>query len=101
MNRAFALRGVRSLLVCLTLALSSVVFGPPHPAAAAVSDTMLALSNQMRAAIGAPPLPGDGRVVAAAQNHANYSSANGQGGHFETEGLPYYTGYSARDRVAA
>jgi hypothetical protein len=101
MNRAFALRGVRTLLVCLTLALSSVVFGPPHPAAAAVSDTMLALSNQMRAAIGAPPLPGDGRVVAAAQNHANYSSANGQGGHFETAGLPYYTGYSARDRVAA
>src|SRR5258705_8736250 len=62
---------------------------------------MLALSNQMRTAIGAPALPGDGRVVAAAQNHANYSSANGQGGHFETAGLPYYTGYSARDRVAA
>ena len=98
---AFALRSVRSLLVCLTLALSSVVFGPPSPALAAASDDMLALSNQMRTAIGAPPLPGDGRVVAAAQNHANYSSANGQGGHFETEGLPYYTGYSARDRVAA
>jgi len=27
MISAFALRGVRSLLVCLTLALSSVVFG--------------------------------------------------------------------------
>jgi hypothetical protein len=101
MISAFALRGVRSLLVCLTLALSSVVFGPPTPAAAATSDNMLALSNQMRAAIGAPPLLGDSRVVAAAQNHSNYSSANGQGGHFETAGLPYYTGYSARDRVAA
>src|ERR1700687_940301 len=96
-----ALRGVRSPLVCLTLALSSVVFAPPSPAAAAASDDMLALSNQMRTAIGAPALPGDGRVVAAGQNHANYSSANGQGGHFETAGLPYYTGYSARDRVAA
>jgi cysteine-rich secretory family protein len=101
MMSAFALRGVRSLLVCLSLAVSSVVFGPPSPAAAATSDNMLALSNQMRAAIGAPPLPGDSRVVAAAQNHANYSSANGQGGHFETAGLPYYTGYSARDRLAA
>ena len=101
MNGAFALRGARSLLVCLALALSSVVFGPPQPAAAAVSDTMLSLSNQMRTAIGAPALSGDGRVVAAAQNHANYSSANGQGGHFETAGLAYYTGYSARDRVAA
>jgi cysteine-rich secretory family protein len=101
MIAALALRGVRSLLVCLTLALSSVVFGPPSPAAGATSDNMLALSNAMRTAIGAPALPGDGRVVAAAQNHANYSSANGQGGHFETAGLPYYTGYSARDRVAA
>jgi uncharacterized protein YkwD len=94
-------RAARTSLACLTLALSSVVFGPPSPAAAATSDNMLALSNAMRSAIGAPPLAGDPRVMAAAQNHANYSSANGQGGHFETEGLPYYTGYSARDRVAA
>ncbi|TME77159.1 MAG: CAP domain-containing protein, partial [Chloroflexi bacterium] len=97
----FALRLVRSLLVCLTLALSSVVFAPPSPAAAATSNDMLYLTNQLRYAIGAPTLTADPRVVAAAQNHANYSSANGQGGHFETAGLPYYTGYSARDRVAA
>src|SRR5256886_9399557 len=97
----FALRLVRSLLVCLTLALSSVVFAPPSAAAAATSNDMLYLTNQLRYAIGAPTLTADPRVVAAAQNHANYSSANGQGGHFETAGLPYYTGYSARDRVAA
>src|SRR5437870_1653100 len=97
----FALRVVRSLLVCLTLVLSSVAFTPPSPAAAANSNDMLYLTNQLRYAIGAPTLTADPRVVAAAQNHANYSSANGQGGHFETAGLPYYTGYSARDRVAA
>src|SRR2546428_6332204 len=97
----FALRLVRSLLVCLTLALSSVVFAPPSPAAAATSNDMLYLTNQLRYAIGAPTLTADPRVVAAAQNHANYSSANGQGGHFETAGLPYYTGYSAPHRVPA
>jgi len=97
----FALRLVRSLPVCLTLALSGLVFASPAPAAAATADDMMYLTNQLRYAIGAPTLTPDPRVVAAAQNHANYSSANGQGGHFETAGLPYYTGYSARDRVAA
>jgi len=101
MDGIFPLRIVRRLLVCLTLALSSVVFGTPSPAAAAAADDMMYLTNQLRYAIGAPTLTPDPRVVAAAQNHANYSSANGQGGHFETAGLPYYTGYSARDRVAA
>jgi hypothetical protein len=97
----FAVRALRTSLVYLTLVLSSVAFVPPSPAAAAVSDDMMLLANQLRYAIGAPTLVPDSRVVAAAQNHANYSSANGQGGHFETAGLPYYTGYSARDRVAA
>jgi hypothetical protein len=97
----FALRSVRTLLVCLTLALSSVVFGPPSPAAAAASDDMMLLTNQMRFAIGAPTLTPDARIVAAAQNHANYNAANGITGHFEAAGQPYYTGYSARDRVAA
>jgi len=101
MDGTFPLRNVRRLLVCLTLALSSVLFATPAPAAAAAADDMMYLTNQLRYAIGAPTLTPDPRVVAAAQNHANYSSANGQGGHFETAGLPYYTGYSARDRVAA
>jgi cysteine-rich secretory family protein len=101
MNGTFHVRAVRTLLVCLTLVLPSAALVSASPADAAVSDDMLALTNQMRAAIGAPPLPGDSRVVAAAQNHANYNSANSTSGHFETAGRPYYTGYSARDRVAA
>src|SRR6266540_1509577 len=96
-----ALRILRTLLVSLTLALSSVVIALPSPAAAATSNDMLYLTNQMRYAIGAPTLTADARVVAAAQNHANYNSANNILGHFETAGMPYYTGYSARDRVAA
>jgi uncharacterized protein YkwD len=96
-----AVRAVRTLLVCSTLAVSSVVFAPVQPAAAATASEMLNLANSFRSAIGAPVLTGDSRVVAAAQNHANYNSANNTSGHFETAGRPYYTGYSARDRVAA
>jgi uncharacterized protein YkwD len=94
-------RIVRTLLVCLTLVVSSAALLPPALADAALSDDMMALANQMRSAIGAPTLTADSRVVAAAQNHANYNSANNTSGHFETAGRPYYTGYSARDRVAA
>ena len=67
----------------------------------ATAVDMLALQNQMRFAIGAPTLAADPRVVLAAQNHANYNAANRTGGHFETAGLPYYTGYGPRDRVIA
>ena len=95
------MRAVRTLLVCLTLVISSAALLPPSLADAALSDDMMALANQMRSAIGAPLLSADSRVVAAAQNHANYNSANNTSGHFETAGRPYYTGYSARDRVAA
>ncbi len=100
MTGTFAVRAVRTLLVCLTLVLSSVVLSPSS-ADAALSDDMMLLANQLRSAIGAPILSADSRVVAAAQNHSNYNSANNSSGHFETAGRPYYTGYSARDRVAA
>lgn len=101
MNVTFLVRAMRTLLVCLTLVVSSVAVLPPSLADAALSDDMMALANQMRSAIGAPLLTADSRVVAAAQNHSNYNSANNSSGHFETAGRPYYTGYSARDRVAA
>lgn len=101
MNGTFHGRAVRTLLVCLTLVVSSAALLPPALADAALSDDMMALANQLRSAIGAPTLTADSRVVAAAQNHANYNSANNTSGHFETAGRPYYTGYSARDRVAA
>ncbi len=96
-------RVTRTLFVCITLSIASVVSATPSPAAAdAVSATqLLLLANQLRFAIGAPTIAADPRVVTAAQSHANYSSANGTGGHFETAGLPYYTGFSARDRLIA
>ena len=67
----------------------------------AVQADMLQTLNDHRNAVGAPTIAADARVNASAQNHANYSSANNYMGHFETSGLPYYTGYSARDRLAA
>ena len=95
--------GVRALRV---LALSLLVatgfaLALPVPAYADTASDMLALTNQLRFAVGSPTIPADPRVVAAAQNHANYNAANRTSGHYETAGLPYYTGYAPRDRVAA
>ena len=67
----------------------------------AVQADMLQTLNNYRFAVGSPTIGADARVNAAAQNHANYSSANNYLGHYETSGLPYYTGYSARDRLIA
>src|SRR5438105_13222265 len=66
-----------------------------------VQTDMLQTLNDHRASVGAPTIAADARVNAAAQNHANYSSANGYMGHYETAGLPYYTGYAPRDRLIA
>src|SRR5438477_8576103 len=79
----------------------ALVVGPLAAPANATATDMLLLTNQLRSAIGSPTVPADPRLTQAALNHANYSSANGVGGHFETAGLPYYTGYSARDRLIA
>ena len=62
---------------------------------------MLRTLNDHRYSVGAPTIAADARVNSAAQNHANYSSANGVMGHYETAGLPYYTGYAPRDRLIA
>ena len=85
------------------MALPGAFFALPRPAdAAAVSgNDMLLLHNQLRYAVGAPTVSSDQRVALAAQNHANYSAANRTSGHYETAGLPYYTGYGPRDRVIA
>ena len=74
---------------------------PLATTAEASANDMLLLTNQFRYAIGSPTLPSDPRLVQAAQNHANYNSANGILGHYETAGNPYYTGYSPRDRLIA
>ena len=104
-------RALSVAAVALTLALSSVGLNARSaaaltsintgPALSAVQADMLQTLNDHRASVGAPTIGADSRVNTAAQNHANYSSANGYMGHFETSGLPYYTGYSARDRLIA
>jgi|SRR5579859_2065054 len=68
---------------------------------AAIQADMLQTLNDHRYSVGAPTIGADPRVNAAAQNHANYSSANGIMGHYESSGLPYYTGYAPRDRLIA
>jgi hypothetical protein len=92
------------LLALVPLLSLGLFVGAPASVAQAdvVSGTqMMTLHNQMRAAIGAPTIPMDARVTLAAQNHASYNAANRIVGHYETVGLPYYTGYGPRDRVIA
>src|SRR5213083_2182008 len=96
----FARAALLGALVSLPLSLALAAMPLSSTADAAATD-MLLLTNQFRYAIGSPTVPADPRLTQAAQNHANYNSANGILGHFETAGLPYYTGYSARDRLAA
>src|SRR5437867_8134820 len=105
LERAMGWDSVRRMsapaLACSVLALGLFVGPFAQDASADTSGDMLLLNNQLRFAVGSPTIPADPRVVQAAQNHANYSSANGVGGHYETAGLPYYTGYAPRDRVIA
>src|SRR5438552_7169300 len=96
----FARAALLGALVSLPLSLALVAMPLSSTADASATD-MLLLTNQFRYAIGSPTVPADPRLTQAAQNHANYNSANGILGHFETAGLPYYTGYSARDRLIA
>jgi hypothetical protein len=83
------------------LAASSGPLALDASADAVSGEELLRLHNSLRAAAGAPTVPGDSRVALAAQRHANYSSANNSGGHYETAGYPHYSGYAPRDRVAA
>src|SRR2546425_9180877 len=96
----FARAALLSALVSLPLSLALMAV-PLATTAEASANDMLLLTNQFRYAIGSPTVPSDPRLVQAAQNHANYDSANGIGGHYETAGRPYYTGYAPRDRLIA
>lgn len=91
------------LALCLGLSLPAIMLAVARPATADTvgSTELLALHNSLRAAIGAPTIPGDPRVTLAAQRHADYSSLNGVGGHYEVAGNPGYSGYGPRERVAA
>ncbi|MEK6226757.1 MAG: CAP domain-containing protein [Chloroflexota bacterium] len=96
----FARAALLSALVSLPMSLALLAM-PLATTAEASANDMLLLTNQFRSAIGSPTVPSDPRLVQAAQNHANYNSANGILGHYETAGNPYYTGYSPRDRLIA
>jgi uncharacterized protein YkwD len=96
----FARAALGSALVSLPLSLVLVAVPLSTTADASATD-MLLLTNQLRYAIGSPTVPSDARLVRAAQNHADYNSANGILGHYESAGQPYYTGYAPRDRLVA
>jgi Cysteine-rich secretory protein family len=96
----FARAALVSVVVSLPITVALVAVPLSTTADASPTD-MLLLTNQFRYAIGSPTVPTDPRLQQAAQNHANYNSANGIIGHFETAGLPYYTGYGPRDRLIA
>jgi uncharacterized protein YkwD len=96
----FARAALLSALLSLPMSLALLAMPLATTAEASASD-MLSLTNQYRYAIGSPTVPSDPRLTQAAQNHANYNSANGILGHYETAGNPYYTGYSPRDRLTA
>lgn len=74
---------------------------PTGTVASSTAAAMLGAHNELRAAIGAPLVPGDQRVAAAAQRHAEYLARNSAGGHEETAGQPGFSGASVRDRLAA
>jgi hypothetical protein len=99
-------RDLRHLVRALVtiIAVVATAGGPlarPASADAVTGTQMLQRLNDLRYAVGAPTIAADPRVTLAAQHHADYSSLNGTGGHYETAGLAGYTGYAPRDRVAA
>ncbi len=90
------------LATLIALAAPLGVLASSAPAQAsdlATATDMLLAQNQLRYAVGSPTIPSDGRLVAAAQAHAQYDAANGVTGHYETAGNPGYTGYAPRDRA--
>jgi uncharacterized protein YkwD/Tfp pilus assembly protein PilX len=100
MRWEFARAALLSTLLALPISMA-IVAVPLATTANATAADMLALTNQYRYAIGSPTVPSDPRLAQAALNHANYNSANGILGHYETAGNPYYTGYAPRDRLIA
>jgi hypothetical protein len=89
------------LLAALSLVVTFMPVGSAEAAELASATDMLLLNNQLRYEVGAPTVPADPRLVQAAQNHATYNALNGINTHYETAGLPGYTGYAPRDRAIA
>jgi uncharacterized protein YkwD len=75
---------------------------PASPSSAGASPAaMLDALNELRAAVGAPAVRGDARVIAAAQRHAEYLAHSSALGHEETPGVEGFSGATVRDRLAA
>jgi uncharacterized protein YkwD len=89
-----------------TASAGAVVSASPTPSPVATSlandaAEMLRVLNELRAAVGAPPVRADERVAVAAQRHAEYLARNNELGHDETPGAPGFSGAYVRDRLAA
>src|SRR3989442_2019359 len=80
---------------------ASPAISPPATPGSNDALEMLRVHNELRAAVAAPALRTDERVIAAAQRHAEYLARNQVGGHEETPGQPGFTGASVHDRLAA
>ncbi|MGV7247131.1 CAP domain-containing protein [Caballeronia sp. M23-90] len=61
----------------------------------------LGFINAKRGQLGLPPLGFQSAVAQAAADHSLYNQTNNAVGHFETAGLPGFTGVSPTDRVNA
>ena len=101
-----------SLAASPTLTASATPAASTTPAASATASAspapnandpleMLRVHNALRAAVAAPLVRTDERVVTAAQKHAEYLARNGALGHDETPGAPGFTGVYVHDRLAA
>jgi len=84
----------------ITPAASATASASPSPNANDPFE-MLRVHNELRAAVAAPLVRTDERVVTAAQKHAEYLARNGALGHDETPGAPGFTGVYVHDRLAA
>src|SRR5205814_10468271 len=93
----FARAALLGALVSLPVSLAIVAVPLSSTVDASATD-MLALTNQFRHAIRSPTVPTDPRLQQAAQNQANYNSANGSRRHADTAVLPHHTGCGPRDR---
>ncbi|MFM0202338.1 CAP domain-containing protein [Paraburkholderia fungorum] len=82
------------------VAATGTAAGSPTLTGDVIADSF-AYTNNKRAQLGLPPLKSITAVNTAAQNHAIYMQDNMDVGHYETAGLPGYTGNAPTDRVKA
>ncbi len=93
---------MRVLVSAVAIVVQAVLFVPQASAATPATQTDMQLAqNELRYSVGAPTIPAMSALMTAAQSHATYNAMNGVTGHYETAGLPGYTGYAPRDRAIA